>query len=63
MHNNVTNLRVARKRMNIRKAAEQAAENRMAHGTPKAERDLSKALRTKASRDLDRHQIKRGDDE
>ena len=62
MHNNVTNLRIARKRMNSRKAAEQAAENRIVHGTPKPERDLSKALRTKASRDLDRHQIKRGEE-
>ncbi|MGP0091738.1 MAG: DUF4169 family protein [Xanthobacteraceae bacterium] len=58
---NVVNLRVARKRARSQRAAQRAAENRLVHGLSKAERAVGTALRTKASRDLDRHQIKNGE--
>ena len=57
----VVNLRVVRKRKSIQKSANQAAENRLVHGLSKAKRTLDTALRTKASRDLDRHLIKDGE--
>ncbi|MFW5660639.1 MAG: DUF4169 family protein [Oceanicaulis sp.] len=49
------NLRQARKRKARADKAKQADANRIAHGTPKAVRDLAEARREKASRELDAH--------
>jgi len=57
----VVNLRVVRKRGNRQQAAKQAAESRFVHGLPKVKRALSTANRDKADRDLDRHQIVKGE--
>ena len=57
----VVNLRLARKRANRNKAESQAAENRIAHGVAKGERDRAEADREKASERLDGHRIAHGD--
>jgi hypothetical protein len=51
------NLRIARKRQRQQRAKAEAAENRVAFGTPKAERRLIEAEREKAERDLDSRRI------
>jgi len=57
----VVNLRVARKRAARDKAAQIAAEHRLAHGRSKTERSLSEADRDKANQTLDQHRIETGD--
>lgn len=53
----VVNLRDARKRAARRRREERAAENRIIHGRPKAERVLNDARGAKAARDLEGHKI------
>jgi hypothetical protein len=57
----IVNLRMARKRAARSKADSHAAEQRLAHGTPKWQRDHASADRTKARRKLDQHRIDTGD--
>jgi hypothetical protein len=54
----IVNLRTVRKSAGRQRAEKHAAENRLAHGRPKAERDLAQARADKASHDLDQHRIK-----
>jgi hypothetical protein len=49
----IVNLRRAKKAKARAKAEDQAAANRLLHGTPKAVRDLTKARSEKARRDLE----------
>ncbi len=57
----LVNLRIARKRAKKRQDDLQADANRLAHGQPKHRRKLVAAQQAKASRDLDGHQIEKGD--
>jgi len=57
----IVNLRIARKRAARSKAEGQAAQQRIAHGTPKSERDRANAESDRASRELERHRIETGD--
>lgn len=58
----VVNLRLSRKRAQRARDEQRAADNRLAHGRPKAERQRDAALTDKARRDLDAHRIETGDD-
>jgi hypothetical protein len=55
------NLRIARKRAKKRQDNLRADTNRLDHGQPKRRRKLEAAQQAKASRDLDRHRIDKGD--
>jgi hypothetical protein len=57
----IVNLRVARKRAARAKAEAHAAEQRLAHGASKAERDRAAADHDKARQNLDQHRIETGD--
>ena len=57
----VVNLRTARKRAARDKAAQKAAENRLAHSVSKAERKKTTADRKHGQQLLDQHKIERGD--
>ncbi|MEW6450641.1 MAG: DUF4169 family protein [Pseudomonadota bacterium] len=57
----VVNLRMARKRAARSKSESQAAENRVAYGITKSERDRTEAIREKASEQLEGHRIEHGD--
>jgi hypothetical protein len=57
----VINLRTVRKRAKREEDAKRAAENRVTHGRPKAERQLEQARAEKRRRDLDAHRIEPGD--
>lgn len=57
----LVNLRNERKRAKRRRASEQAAENRLLHGVPKAERMLQNTTEKKIQRDLDQHRIDKGE--
>ena len=57
----IVNLRIARKRAASSKAEAQAAEQRLAHGASKSERDQASADRAKSRQILDQHQIETGD--
>ena len=57
----IVNLRIARKRAARSKAQGHAAEQRLAHGVSKAERDDAAADRDRARQTLDQHQIETGD--
>jgi Domain of unknown function (DUF4169) len=57
----LVNLRIARKRAKQRQDDLRADSNRLAHGQPKHRRKLAAAQQAKASRDLDRHRINKGD--
>ncbi|MSP44491.1 MAG: DUF4169 family protein [Xanthobacteraceae bacterium] len=57
----IVNLRTARKRAARGKAEGHAAEQRLAHGAPKSERDRAAADRDKARQKLDQHRIETGD--
>ena len=57
----LVNLRIARKRAKKRQDDLQAETNRLAHGQLKHRRKLAAARQVKASRDLDRHRIEKGD--
>lgn len=58
----VINLRTVRKRAQRRRQELRAETSRLAHGQPKAQRQLEAARRKKAARDLDRHRIDTGDE-
>jgi hypothetical protein len=58
----LVNLRIACKRAKQRQDDLRANANRLAHGQPKHRRKLAAAQQAKASRDLDRHRIDKGDD-
>jgi hypothetical protein len=58
----VINLRRARKRVDRRRAEQQAAASRLLHGRQKAESDLDAVRDAKARRDLDQHRIETGDE-
>lgn len=51
----IINLNRARKAKAKAEKAKEAEQNRMVHGTPKAQRNLAKARDEKARRDLDAH--------
>ena len=57
----LVNLRIARKRAKQRQDDLRANANRLAHGQPKHRRKLAAAQQAKASRDLNRHRIDKGD--
>jgi hypothetical protein len=57
----IVNLRIARKRAVRGKAEGRAAEQRLAHGASKAERNRTAADRDKAGQILDQHRIEPGD--
>jgi len=57
----LVNLRRARKAAKRREDAVRAAENRLAHGRPKAERALEEALTEKSRRELDAHRLETED--
>jgi hypothetical protein len=57
----LVNLRAARKRAKKRQDDLRADANRLAHGQPQHRRKLEAAQQAKASRDLDRHRIDKGD--
>jgi Domain of unknown function (DUF4169) len=59
----VVNLRIARKRAKRRKAEQEAAANRLTHGSSKTERNLERVRRDKALMRLDQHRIESGDEE
>ena len=58
----IVNLRMARKRAARRKAESNAAEQRLAHGASRSERDQTAADRDKARQTLDQHRIEGGDE-
>jgi hypothetical protein len=58
----IINLRRARKRAKRDEDDKRAAENRLAHGRPKAERDLQEARHELTERRLDAHRIETGDE-
>jgi HAMP domain-containing protein len=55
------NLRMARKRAKQRQDDLRAATHRLAYGQPKHRRKLAAAQKAKATRDLDRHKVDKGD--
>lgn len=57
----LVNLRTVRKRAKRRADDQHADAHRLAHGLPTHQRKLKDAQQSKASRDLDRHRIDRGD--
>jgi hypothetical protein len=57
----IVNLRIARKRAKRHLAEQEAAQNRLAHGRPKAEMARERSELDKAERNLDQHQIERKD--
>jgi Domain of unknown function (DUF4169) len=57
----VVNLRTARKQAKRRRAEQEAAQNRLAHGRPKVEAKLHQANSDKAKPDLEQHRIERKD--
>lgn len=57
----IVNLRLARKRAAHSKAERHAAEQRLAHGASKSERDHAAADQQKARHTLDLHRLETGD--
>jgi Domain of unknown function (DUF4169) len=57
----LVNLRKARKAAKRGEDAVRAAENRLAHGRPKAARTLEKARAEKSRRELDAHRLETED--
>jgi hypothetical protein len=57
----VVNLRTERKRAQRRKAEQEAAANRLAHGISKKDQNLIKAQSDKDERSFDQHRIERGE--
>jgi hypothetical protein len=54
----IVNLRLARKRARRRADENRAAEQRLAHGIRKSERELIRARSDKAARDIDGHKLR-----
>ena len=59
----IINLRTERKRAKRRKAEQEAAANRLAHGRSRAERNLERLRSDKEAVRLDQHRIESGDQE
>jgi hypothetical protein len=59
----VINLRTARKQAKRRKAEQEAAANRLAHGRSKIDRNLDRVRSDKEAMRLDQHRIESGDGE
>ena len=57
----IVNLRIARKRAVRSNAERHAAEQRLAHGASKSERNQTAADRDKARQTLEQHRIEPGD--
>jgi hypothetical protein len=57
----IVNLRIARKRAARSNAERDAAEQRLAHGASKSERNKTAVDRDKARQILDQHRIETGD--
>ncbi|HEV2631431.1 MAG TPA: DUF4169 family protein [Pseudolabrys sp.] len=57
------NLRLARKRAQRRKGEQDAENNRLVHGEPKALRDLRRLEAQKNARAIEAHRRERGDGE
>ena len=57
----IVNLRMARKRAAKEKTGRDAAEQRLAYGVSKPERERAEADRDKARQTLDQHRIDTGD--
>jgi hypothetical protein len=57
----IVNLRIVRKRAARGKAEGHAAEQRLAHGVSKPERERATAERDKTSQILDQHRLEPGD--
>ncbi len=57
----LVNLRTPASEPSSGKTMQRADANRLAHGQPKHRRKLEAAQQAKASRDLDRHRIDKGD--
>ena len=57
----VVNLRTARKQAKRRQAEQEAAQNRLAHGQPKAAKALARARNEQAQRVVEQHRIERKD--
>jgi hypothetical protein len=62
MSADIVNLRTARKRAARANDEKEAAERRVAHGTPKALRQETEARRDKTKRDLDGHRLDPADE-
>lgn len=58
----LVNLRKSRKAAKRREDAVRAAENRLAHGRSKNERELEEARAEKARREFDAHRLETEDD-
>lgn len=58
----IVNLRRARKQRDRQAAGKQAEQNRISFGRTKAERDLARAERDKATRGLDGHRLTGSDE-
>jgi hypothetical protein len=57
----VVNLRNARKQAKRRQAEQDAAQNRLVHGQPKAAKALARAQREQAQNAVEQHRIERKD--
>jgi hypothetical protein len=57
----IVNLRIERKRARRRKAEQEAAAKRLAHGISKAEQNLVQARSDKDERSFDQHRIETGE--
>ena len=57
----VVNLRTARKQAKRRQAGQNAAQNRLVHGQPKAVKALARAQREQAQRVVEQHRIETKD--
>jgi len=57
----IVNLRTARKYVKRRRAEQEAAQHRLAHGRSKAEKALQRSQSDKAQKNLAQHRIERKD--
>ena len=57
----VVNLRSARKQAKRQKAEQDAAQNRLVHGQPKAAKALARAQREQTRKVVEQHRIERKD--
>lgn len=58
----VVNLRTARKAAKRRQAEQEAAQNRLVHGQPKAVKSLARAQREQTRKVIEQHRIEREDE-
>jgi len=57
----IVNLRTARKQAKRRQAEQEAAQNRLVHGQPKAAKALARAQRERTQKVVEQHRIERKD--